>query len=560
MSIITSDPYKLGYRKVNINLSKDILDFLKFRADEWDYHTYEESNNLWLRKKGRSKNRTKRTAVEIKEVISKEQIELDNTYNFLKDYYSSGYFNAYFGADNLVRRVESITGISLKQDISEIEQLFKNSLEFDTPRKYFEIQRILLLILFNYPKYLKNFLKEKLLPPFFNEFPEGKIAVIRYYNFLEEWMGFIRVTYSMDHFSLAELKNTNKGMETLNKWSSLHPDDMVNLFLNILSILFYPKILAFPCKLFGLNLTFLFPENIEQEWKDYPGDWLQFIRSSTTFGREQIGILSKVQEDPRFLETRYIHRCEFNESSLTKLLKWYIDKINDYLLQVLDSCNFSNKEGIISFCKAFEYNLTFDRLISRTINSYATNAPSVSKQGTFEIADLYESIEHTVGNNTNTAEFFKKLFNPDKGKNIVEKCIKSLPQPFLDYFEKVNAEIYNELLHKVIDSIWIKNKITKDGKIKIKNNKLNNEKEETKEEYVANFIRAIRNTNHGYFSEEDRQKRPSRYLVLSNGNIPDSISYLPFLWLLAFLNDPREFLGWEQLKWNEYVDLHDLGR
>ncbi len=557
MSIVLSDLNKLGYRKVRTNLSKDKLGFLKTLADTWDYDIYEESNNLWLRKKGRSKNITKKTAIEIKEVITKNKIELEGTYDFLENYYDSDYFKNYFKDNSSVQQVERNTGISLKVEINEIRQLFENSLAYDTPRKYSEFRRILLLILFNYPGYLKKFLKEKLLPHFFHEFPEGKFIILRYYNFLDKWMSFIRVAYSMDHFSLAELRGTNKGMEALRKWSSFYVDDMVVLFLNFFSILFYPKISVLPSTLFGMNFAFLFPENVEQKWKYRPGDWLQYIRSTTTFGREQISVFSEIQENPRLLETRYIHRFEFDKTPITELLKWYINKINDYLLHTLDACNFINEDGTISFCKAFEYNLTFDRLIRLTINSYATETPNVSKQGTFEIADLYESIEHTVGNNTNTADFFKKLFNPVEGKNLVKNCISSMPKPFSDYFKEINEEIYEELLNKVIDSIWIKNKITKEGKIKIRNKNLDREVEETKEEYVANFIRAIRNTTHGYFSEEDQQKRPSRYLVLSNANIPDSISYFPFLWLLAFLNDPSGFLGWEQLKWNEYIDLHN---
>ena len=52
---------------------------------------------------------------------------------------------------------------------------------------------------------------------------------------------------------------------------------------------------------------------------------------------------------------------------------------------------------------------------------------------------------------------------------------------------------------------------------------------------------------HGYFTDADKDKRrPSRYLWMVDGNVPDSITSLPALWLLAYLVD-QTFVGWNPL-------------
>lgn len=66
-------------------------------------------------------------------------------------------------------------------------------------------------------------------------------------------------------------------------------------------------------------------------------------------------------------------------------------------------------------------------------------------------------------------------------------------------------------------------------------------------DFVAELMRAYRNAHHGYFSAADeRNKRPSRYLFLADGDLPAEIMALPALWWLAYVADPS-MVGWKYL-------------
>ncbi len=70
-------------------------------------------------------------------------------------------------------------------------------------------------------------------------------------------------------------------------------------------------------------------------------------------------------------------------------------------------------------------------------------------------------------------------------------------------------------------------------------------------DFVADMMRAYRNGHHGYFTAADKSNRPSRYLFLTDGDLPAELGALPGLWWLAYLADPT-LVGWKHLPVNEY--------
>ena len=60
-------------------------------------------------------------------------------------------------------------------------------------------------------------------------------------------------------------------------------------------------------------------------------------------------------------------------------------------------------------------------------------------------------------------------------------------------------------------------------------------------------MRTYRNAHHGYFSADSKShNRPSRYLFLTDGNLPAEMTAVPALWWLAYLADPG-LVGWKHL-------------
>ena len=102
-----------------------------------------------------------------------------------------------------------------------------------------------------------------------------------------------------------------------------------------------------------------------------------------------------------------------------------------------------------------------------------------------------------------------------------------------------------------MDSVHIRSKLRTDG-VLVRTKNLDSERKESKDEFVSNVIRALRNGHHGYFTDGDRYgRRPSRYLWMVDGNIPDSLCSLPPFWLFGFLAKPK-MLGWRVLDVGAY--------
>jgi hypothetical protein len=90
--------------------------------------------------------------------------------------------------------------------------------------------------------------------------------------------------------------------------------------------------------------------------------------------------------------------------------------------------------------------------------------------------------------------------------------------------------------------VWLDYRIHGDDII-VKDKSLKKDINEDISLFTSNVIRALRNTHHGYFSRNDQSKRPSRYLSLVDGNIPDSFSSITLFWLLCLLEDRNSFIG-----------------
>jgi hypothetical protein len=127
---------------------------------------------------------------------------------------------------------------------------------------------------------------------------------------------------------------------------------------------------------------------------------------------------------------------------------------------------------------------------------------------------------------------------------------EALPAPFGRDLADLAGELYRKIEDTVIDSVWLKPKVTPQG-IMVRTKDLAGKNALARADFVGELMRAYRNAHHGYFTEGDRSKRPSRYLYLVDGNLPAEITTLPALWFLAYLADPT-LVGWKYLPINVY--------
>jgi hypothetical protein len=56
-------------------------------------------------------------------------------------------------------------------------------------------------------------------------------------------------------------------------------------------------------------------------------------------------------------------------------------------------------------------------------------------------------------------------------------------------------------------------------------------------------LRVLRNANHGFTGENDAGRRRDQILLMAHdGNVPDGVSLLPYLYWLETLADPSQLL------------------
>jgi len=65
--------------------------------------------------------------------------------------------------------------------------------------------------------------------------------------------------------------------------------------------------------------------------------------------------------------------------------------------------------------------------------------------------------------------------------------------------------------------------------------------EETSNDYITNFLRALRNTHHGYLSERKSDFCPNEFII-NRGNVTDLLPELGPFWVLALILEPDKFI------------------
>jgi hypothetical protein len=108
----------------------------------------------------------------------------------------------------------------------------------------------------------------------------------------------------------------------------------------------------------------------------------------------------------------------------------------------------------------------------------------------------------------------------------------------------VATAIYDNLRTTIIGSVFVPAKKSTSG-IVVRSRDLSTDNLETLDDFTANVVRALRNTHHGYLTRNDNSaRRPSRYLALVNGNLPEAFARLGCLLALAAAVDPETMFGW----------------
>jgi len=183
-----------------------------------------------------------------------------------------------------------------------------------------------------------------------------------------------------------------------------------------------------------------------------------------------------------------------------------------------------------------------DRLLRKSISAQVSWEVAVRKYATFEVADIIDELAQYWAGSQPT-ERFKALFNPTEGLARFTSALVTAPNSIRSILLNGAASVYDDLRTTILDSVFVAAKRTSAGGVLVRDRTLSVEREEDKDTFTANVVRALRNTHHGYMTAGDKQSRPSRYLVLVTGAVPDTMTYIGVLSGLALLGNSMEMIG-----------------
>lgn len=537
----------LGYRccgplpKVSSSVDGQFFaNLLHERAD------YEIIDRTWVRRWGRARNRVARHCLNIRQVIDRDTVLDQQCLAFVDDYFNS------------IWRREQIP-------VAATGELLVKMVE-DAPKKRtaeLETQAIIKAIAVCQSGQMAPLLREHVLPWFFNKHPDGRVVVIEHSPDFETVVAAMRCFYSAAQVPYGELtanaQVTGDLFPTLKHWHDSSPTLLVRPLLEYWNCLFRPSVFGFRAELFGLTLFFLFGTPLTYSPLVFPSDWLAVPRSCACFGGEPMDEVNfyEVMQHPtgpkslRATNQPPPHTLQLTPDKQVAFLRWYVDVINVYLFELTDLANFTEEnepDKAIDPIAAYEHYLTFNRLLRRTLGAMSSDNAASAKGTVFEVADLFDTLSARFADSASSA-MFKRLFNTAEAPSLLCGQLKRVPDPEGPYLCEFIRNLYAGLESAVLKSVWLKSKVQ--GKsVLVRNKQMTGESPEVVSEFVGNLMRAYRNGHHGYFSSKD-EPRPSRYLFLVDGTIPDALASLPSIWFLAYLIDPG-IVGWRRLELKAY--------
>ncbi|MBA4190908.1 MAG: hypothetical protein C0467_23210 [Planctomycetaceae bacterium] len=401
--------------------------------------------------------------------------------------------------------------------------------------------------------------RDRIAPCFFRLYPQGRIAVIRYDDKFETTSAQLRVLYTLAQVPFPDMATAAPKINTLQNWHLNSLTVLGPLLIDLLLYQFYPFVGGFRAGPPGLDFVFLFEPAESYTPAIFPRSWLAIASTTAGFGKEQFDCYEAITNfgGPTWKDAshqRFRHDRGYTAEERLSLLRWYLGRVNRLLSELTDVANFTQDREIeapIDPVFAFEHQLTVDRLARKTLLSMSLEEPGTAKFMAFEVAELYDGLSSMFGNHTGASDFFKRLFHSVEGPALLRDRLAQLPAPFGTELPALADRLYKTIEDTVIESVWLKSKLTPGG-VLVRNKNLSSEVVVPRADFVADLMRVYRNGHHGYFTAGDKQgNRPSRYLFLTDGNLPAELSALPPLWWLAYVADPT-MLGWKHLPVGEY--------
>lgn len=520
-----------GFRVLPRHRGPDIANVLQ-RAG---YEIRLRADETWVRRPYRRYAATKPIDVEYGPVLTRGGIDHVALGAFLYRYLQGVYGKEQGRYSANLGRLESLVArAAAEQDLHRRCTLLMRALTFASPLD------------------IRNVLVRNVLPVFFDLDPEAIVLPVLLNDELEPLCAVARVVYALAHATPTELQGIDEGVPSLRLWDQAAVVHFIDLLLSIIQVISYPNISLVKGGPYGLRFVFIFSKPPAHVPLPFPSSWLNIVRSYVPMADEQHDY-DEIIRDPSSDEARkvahgrHLATTYMPQADVHSLTRWAISNMADRVRELSDPANFLDQEHRVDPVFAFEHMLSWLRIVRQTVRSLATEEMPQGKLAAFDVADGIDGLSVAFARGKKqTGETFRLLFNPGAGRLLLQNALDTLPTGPRERLRALADALYGDLRATIAESVWIPRRRTDTGFL-VPRRDATSDVEEPVDDFVANVMRALRNTHHGYMTRLDPWARPSRYLAMSTGNTPRSMATLPLIWTCALLADPTLLTGWEPL-------------
>ena len=413
------------------------------------------------------------------------------------------------------------------------EQLSRIDENIDKSKGFYTFQWFSKYLLLTSDEQAQDILSNKLLPRFFDWFPDGRVFISSIDGNLNQRLTALRVLGIIDRIGGRNVKSKDSFINFL-ALEDMQPGGIVkpSKYLAIPLSLSLPRPIGFFASRMVDSVLFLFDNPLNDIRGIFPRSGIEFYQSEASLLmhedksiRDEQGTLNL---NINMLDTFSLLKREFSQESWWNFMKQFTSRLNEFFIYITDPSNFvKQNEEWANITHYFVY-LSVERLCDETILLISEENQYLRKMAFFRVLDQLAFLGKD--NERDQAKAFGEFVLPTGDYDPIKKGLLRYKGELAKYFLSELSLIRENLQKTIVDSVVL-------GKMKDSKNKeiiLLNGKRVSYEEYTRKIVRDLRNTVHGY--------SPGEYLVTNKGNLPDEISLMAVLALFAFIVEPKEFL------------------
>lgn len=375
---------------------------------------------------------------------------------------------------------------------------------------------------------LSELLRTELFPSFFDWFPEGKILLLSTEPKMNKMLSALRMMGGTDKISQRDLSQA-QDIKFANLLSGAQPSGIFQpaRYLSIIPALFLPRQFGFLTHRLTEGILYCFESFLDDTRTPFPKNGMEFYRAHASN-------LFKDSKKPNHPTDDFaLIQSDFSLSDWVFFFKQFVKHLNSFFRTLMNPVHFVESDNLTwAGLQQYLVWLTIERISNEIILMLTEEHDYLRKLALFRILDQIAYLGHKDPRQQVNA--FNNFIVPDDQINdSVTIGLSKYNGVIAKYLQEELVNVRSLLVQEVSNSVFIKSFFDDNSReILVPDSKGMNALGVN--EYTRKVVREIRNTAHGYSS--------NNYLIINKGHLPDRLPLLGVITFLALLATPDDFL------------------